>query len=206
MIQVIAMQILYGTSMAAIFVLCLVLLWTARRILRSSPLTSGALSLVQFSGTAERIDFSTDSDSDYSDSDYSDYSEIGQFDLEPEVAEMSSTLVEPMAMEMLAPEAMTANQVATPSFAAEVKTPIHAMDEAPELKQIPTQTTEVAAETEVAAVPETKRSGLFAKHLPHGYNYMLEGLLLGVSILVLIRTQRSTWRYQRSMQSSDQVA
>src|ERR1700733_7534100 len=149
MIQVIAMQILYGTSMAAIFVLCLVLLWTARRILRSSPLTSGALSLVQFSGTAERIDFSTDSDSDYSDADYSDtdcanYSEIGQFDLEPEVAEISSALVEPMAMEMLALESMTANPVAIPSFVAEVKAPIHAMVEVPELKQLPTQTTEVA--------------------------------------------------------------
>jgi hypothetical protein len=60
---------------------------------------------------------------------------------------------------------------------------------------------------DVVKEPESKRTGLFAKHLPHGYNYMLEGLLLGVSVFVLIRTQRSNWRYQqRSLRSSDQVA
>ena len=78
--------------------------------------------------------------------------------------------------------------------------------ETPALSQMDVQMTEIVESSDVAAQPETKRNGRFMKHLPHGYNYLLEGLLLGVSVFVLVRTQRSTWRYQRSLQSSDQVA
>ncbi|MDR5727868.1 MAG: hypothetical protein RB191_10620 [Terriglobia bacterium] len=56
----------------------------------------------------------------------------------------------------------------------------------------------------VAPVPSTRRARI-AAHLPFEYNYLLECLLLGVSIFVLIRTQRSTAR-SKSAQSSDQVA
>jgi hypothetical protein len=190
--QVVAMQILYGAAMAAIFMLCLVLLWTARKILRSSPLTSGELSLGRLHESIDRSDYSTETD----------YAEIAQFDLEPEVAEFSTSLMDPMAMEMMASVSSVANETMASPTAAQIQKPMQSTMETP-----PTPQTEVLVETaEVVEEPEAKRRGRFAKHLPHGYNYMLEGLLLGVSVFVLIRTQRSTWRYQRSLQSSDQVA
>lgn len=186
------MQILYGTAMAAIFMLCVVLLWTARRILRSSPLASGQLSLGRLHEMTDRSDFSTETD----------YAEIAQFDLEPEVAEISTSLLDPIALEMMASASSVANETMAAPIEAQIQEPMQAAMETPAPAQIDA-ITEAAA---VVAEPEAKRSGRFAKHLPHGYNYMLEGLLLGVSVFVLIRTQRSNWRYQRSLQSSDQVA
>ncbi len=186
------MQILYGTAMTAIFMLCLVLLWTARRILRSSPLTSGELSLGRLHEMTERSDFSTETD----------YAEIAQFDLEPEVAEISTSLLDPVTLEMMASASRVANEPMSAPIQSETLEPIQALLETPSVPQM-----EVLVEAaDVVAEPEAKRAGRFAKHLPHGYNYMLEGLLLGVSVFVLIRTQRSSWRYQRSLQSSDQVA
>jgi hypothetical protein len=190
------MQILYGTTMAAIFVLCLVLLWTARRILRSSPLTSGELSLVSLHVAMDRNDFSPEPD----------YAEIAQFDLEPEVAEISSSLIDPLALEMMTSGTSAANETMPDPIAAQVQAPMQATVETPALSQMDVQMTEIVESSDVAAQPKTKRNGRFMKHLPHGYNYLLEGLLLGVSVFVLVRTQRSTWRYQRSLQSSDQVA
>jgi hypothetical protein len=185
------MQILYGTAMAAIFMLCLVLLWTALRILRSSPLTSGQLSIASVYESVDGSDSSKETD----------YAEIAQFDLEPEVAEISTRLLDPIALEMMTSANSVENGSMTVPMAAQVQKPMREAMEMPENQQ-----TELLVEAADVAEPETKRSGRFAKHLPHGYNYMLEGLLLGVSVFVLIRTQRSNWRYQRSLQSSDQVA
>jgi len=183
------MQILYGTAMTAIFMLCLVLLWTARRILRSSPLTSGQLSLSPVYASDAQDDSSMETD----------YAEIAQFDLEPEVAEISTSLLDPIALEMMA----SANSLATETMTAPTATEI----QEPMQTATATQTEVLVEAADVVAEPDAKRSGRFSKHLPHGYNYMLEGLLLGISVFVLIRTQRSTWRYHhRSLQSSDQVA
>ncbi|MGC1871913.1 MAG: hypothetical protein WA700_13225 [Acidobacteriaceae bacterium] len=186
------MQILYGTAMAAIFMLCVVLLWTARRILRSSPLTSGEFSLAGAQAPIYEGDFDAETD----------YAEIAQFDLEPEVAEISTSLIDPIALEMMTSARSVSNETATAPIAAQVQEPMQAAMETP----APAQTEVLVEAADVVAQPEAKRSGRFTKHLPHGYNYMLEGLLLGISVFVLIRTQRSNWRYQRSLQSSDQVA
>ncbi len=184
------MQILYGTAMAAIFMLCVVLLWTARRILRSSPLSSGQFSLAGAQAPIYESDFDTETD----------YAEIAQFDLEPEVTEISTSLIDPMALEMMASASSVANEPMAATIAVQ-----EAIQETIETPASPP--TEVLVEaSDVVAEPAAKRGGRFTKHLPHGYNYMLEGLLLGVSVFVLIRTQRSNWRYQRSLRSSDQVA
>jgi hypothetical protein len=132
-----------------------------------------------------------------------DYADIAQYDLEPEVAQISTSLLDPIALEMMASANSVATETMTAPMAAEILEPMQAAME----MQTPLQTEELFEAADVVAEPETKRSGRFAKHLPHGYNYMLEGLLLGVSVFVLIRTQRSNWRYHhRSLQSSDQVA
>ena len=187
------MQILYGTAMTAIFMLCLVLLWTARRILRSSPLTSGQLSLSPVYASVGQDDSSMETD----------YAEIAQFDLEPEVAEISTSLLDPIALEMMASANSLATETMTAPIAAEIQEPMQAAMATPASTH-----TEVFVEAaHVVAEPDAKHSGRFTKHLPHGYNYMLEGLLLGISVFVLIRTQRSSWKYHhRSLQSSDQVA
>lgn len=177
------MEILYGTTMAAIFVLCLVLLWTARRILQSSPLTSGELSLTHANEVTDQSELS----------DEPNYAEIAQFDIEPTVAEISPSLIDPVALEMMASEERVVELAQVPVLT-------------PELPQTEVQLTEIAESSEILAQPAAKRGTRTAKHLPHGYNYLLEGLLLGVSVFVLVRTQRSTWRYHRSLQSSDQVA
>ncbi|HZC43297.1 MAG TPA: hypothetical protein VE195_03925 [Acidobacteriaceae bacterium] len=127
------------------------------------------------------------------------YAEIAQFDLEPEITQISTSLIDPIALEMMASVSSAASESIAPSNATQVQQPMQAAMETPALPQ-----TDVIVEA--AAKPEIKRAGRFMKHLPQGYNYMLEGLLLGVSVFVLIRTQRSTWRYQRSLRSSDQVA
>lgn len=186
------MQILYGTAMAAIFMLCLVLLWTARRILRSSPLTSGQLSLAPVYASIDNSDSSTETD----------YADIAQFDLEPEVAEISTSLLDPIALEMMASAGSVADEPTTAPIVAQVQEPMQTALETP----APPQTEVQVEAVDVVAEPDSKHSGRFSRHLPHGYNYMLEGLLLGVSVFVLIRTQRSSWRYQQSLQSSDQVA
>jgi hypothetical protein len=186
------MQILYGAAMAAIFMLCLVLLWTARKILRSSPLSSGELSLGRLHESIDRSDYSAETD----------YAEIAQFDLEPEVADISTNLMDPIALEMMASVSSVANETTAAPIATHVQQPMQATMETPTQPQMDM----LVEAADVVAEPDAKRGGRFTKHLPHGYNYMLEGLLLGVSVFVLIRTQRSTWRYQRSLHSSDQVA
>ena len=192
------MQILYGTAMTAIFMLCLVLVWTARKILRSSPLTSGQLSLVPTYASINDSESSTGID--YAEI---DYAEIAQFDLEPEVAEISTSLLDPIALEMMASANSMGTETMTAPIARQIKEPMQAATETAAFPQA-----EVLVEAaDVVADPDAKRGGRFTKHLPHGYNYMLEGLLLGVSVFVLIRTQRRTSRYHhRSLQSSDQVA
>ncbi len=186
------MEFLYGTTMAAIFVLCLVLLWTARRILRSSPLSSGELSLARLHGAIDRSRSSTEPD----------YAAIAQFDLGPAVAEISPSLIDPLALEMMA--AKQRAQIET--VAEPMQAPIQAAVETPAQPQMDSQLADVAENSEASAQPEAKRDRRIAKRLPHGYNYLLEGLLLGVSVFVLLRTQRSTRRHHRSLQSSDQVA
>jgi hypothetical protein len=187
------MQILYGAAMTAIFMLCLVLLWTARRILRSSPLASGQLSLVPAYASIDDSQSSTEID----------YAEMARFDLEPEVAAISTSLLDPIALEMMASANSIATETVTAPIAEQIQEPMQAVAATPAHPQ-----TEVVIEAaDRVAEPEAKRTGRFSKRLPLGYNYMLEGLLLGVSVFVLIRTQRSNWRYHhRSLQSSDQVA
>jgi hypothetical protein len=132
-----------------------------------------------------------------------DYAEIAQFDLEPEVAEISPSLLDPIALEMMASASSIATDTATAPTANQIQEPMQAATATP----VPPQAGVLAEAADVVPEPNAKRRSRFTKHFPHGYNYMLEGLLLGVSVFVLIRTQRRNWRYQhRSLQSSDQVA
>lgn len=172
------MEILYVTTMAAVFVLCLALLWTARRILRSSPLTSGELSLTHVDETTDRNELFAQPN----------FVEIALSHCESEIAEISPSLIDPVALEMMAAEQTMAEPIQTPEMPL---TDVHL--------------TEISESSEVPIEAVEKRSGRITKRLPHSYNYLLECLLLGVSLVVLVRTQRSSARH-RSLMSSDQVA
>ncbi len=172
------MEILYVTTMAAVFVLCLALLWTARRILQSSPLTSGELSLIHVDETIDRSELSAQPN----------FVEIALSHCEPEIAEISPSLIDPVALEMMASEQAMAEPIQTPEMPL---TDVHSTV-IPESSEVPVQSVE-------------KRGARITRRLPHGYNYLLECLLLGVSVVVLVQTQRSSARH-RSIMSSDQVA
>lgn len=175
------MEILYGTTMAAVFVLCLALLWTTRRILQSSPLTSGELSLMQGDETTDRSELSAQPN----------FVEIALAQCETDVAEIRPDLIDPVALEMMAAE-------------ARMEEPIQAPAQSSEMPLADVHLTEITESSEVPVQSVEKRTRI-TRRLPHGYNYLLECLLLGVSVFVLVRTQRSSAR-QRSLMSSDQVA
>lgn len=172
------MEILYGTTMAAVFVLCLALLWTTRRILQSSPLTSGELSLIHVDETTDRSELSAQPN----------FVEVALSQCETGIAEISPSLIDPIALEMMASEHTLAEPIQTPEMPL---TDVHL--------------TEISESSEVPVQPVEKRGTRITKRLPHGYNYLLECLLLGVSVVVLVQTQRSSARH-RSLMSSDQVA
>lgn len=203
------MQILYGTATAAIFMLCLVLLWTSRRILRSSPIPNAEFSLARLHEAIERNSFAAQTR----------YADIAPLGLEPEVAEISNSLLDSIALDMPASATSLPGEWMNAPVAVQVQEAMQPILEMPPQPQIEflaepqvdflvEPRVEVAVESaDAIAEPEPKRNGRIAKHTTHGYNYMLEGLLLGVSVFVLIRTQRSNWRYhERSLRSSDQVA
>ncbi len=176
------MQILYVVTMIAIFVLCIALFSTARRILHSTSRPGGELSLVHLKSAIEPYE----SDVELKPVDMADLPPQAEDFEPPPIAE------EPTLAAVAAPPAEMQEAVPT-----EEATPSEA----------PQDIASVATEDhhEIRRPNRPSRRSRIAAHLPGGYNYFLECLLLGVSIVVLVQTQRSTSRY-RSELSSDQVA
>jgi hypothetical protein len=221
--QVIAMEILYVTTMVAIFVLCLALLVTARRILRSSPLTNGDLSISSV---------------------YETQMPIGTFDQEDEEADspnfedavrarMDSVVSRQAEQEHVSTESVLANWVTAPLAttermserdthwevarheyrAEEFGTTTAVIDDpdsipavaAMEDTEIDLQAVDIPIQASAARVaeseemptsgkPRKEKRSRERKLLPSGYGYALECLLLGVSVLALVATQRGVFR------------
>ncbi len=213
------METLYVTTMIAIFVLCLALLSTARRILRSSPLSSGELSLSRmYDMRTPENDSATFSPEEVTESE----DPRSDFALTTHAAEkvgaVESWMTAPLISETLVAESSfaeprsshdfeTENSVAesgakkpgmTSSVASESAKEDHAM-----AHTVHPETASVAEE--VAEQPigarRGKKSVRVRKQLPHSYSYVLECLLLGVSLVVLVKTQRSNSR-NRALESS----
>ncbi len=221
------MQILYVTAMIAISVLCVALFSTSRRVLRSKPAFGGELSLTHLKSAIE----SYESDVQLNPVDMAMFPPPEREYVEPpsipenfavstviapedEVQEAVLTPEDEVQEAVLTPEDEVQEAVLTPEDEVQeaVLTPADEVWEAlltPEPTSVETPESVPSAEIVenqeiVAPVPPTRRARI-AAHLPFEYNYLLECLLLGVSIFVLIRTQRSTAR-SKSAQSSDQVA
>lgn len=186
--QVVAMQILYVIAMLAVFVLCVALLSTARRILRSSPLASGQLAL---SSIQDDISWSDDDD---------------LVEIRPVATRMSSLRASeddwnsdsdidelPVADEIELPELVTAQT-------AQIET------EPIVLGQTMSSSTVAVQETSNISAAEEPQTHRFRKPSRKTYNYALECLLLGVSAWVLIQTQRSNMQQRMPHSSRDRVA
>lgn len=183
--QVVAMQILYGFAVLAVFVLCVALLSTARRILRASPLESGQLAL------------SSIQDFDRSDDDGLMEIHAVEAPSHPEETpsiEWKDDLEEenlPQAHEVEISELTIGETAASqPSSAAFVQA----------MSPLPVDNLEIVSESEEQ---DTFR---FRKPSRRTYNYALECLLLGISAWVLIQTQRTNMQQRVSHSSRDRVA
>ena len=175
------MQIVYVSAMVAIFVLCLALLSTARRILHSTPLTSGQLSIstnYDLEGPqAETLARVNEAEN------FAPVVQAAYSDPDPDFAEPAlsqATAVEP------ASQFVPAKPIeARPLFA----TPLPSIVQAP---------TPIAAPKKVANLLPARKAIRMRKPSRRVYNYAFECLLLGVSALVLIKTQRGVMRYRGS--------
>ena len=175
------MQILYVVTMIAIFVLCIALFSTARRILHSTSRPGGELSLVHLKSAIEPYESDVE------------LKPVDMADLPPQAEDFEPP---PIAEE--------------PTLAAVAAPPAEMQEAVPRRRPRRAKRRNIASVAtedhhEIRRPNRPSRRSRIAAHLPGGYNYFLECLLLGVSIVVLVQTQRSTSRY-RSELSSDQVA
>ena len=183
------MEILYGFGMIAVFVLCLALLSTARRILRSSPLSS-----TQF-GTTRMYDV------EHAEEELLDGTGSTRV-LAPavEAAHFESTLVldEPLILESIAMESAVIEGTPAKTIVAE---PVIAA-------ALPAAISTEAAEPVEPENSWASKWARFPKPTRQTYNYALECLLIGISAYALIKTQRETQRFKAAptTASRDRVA
>jgi hypothetical protein len=181
------MQILYVVGMMAVFVLCLALLSTARRILRSSPLESGQLALSSIQ--------------DFERSDDEGFIEVHTVNA---ISPIEDTEVQ-WGEDFEGFEAK-AVEAETPAVARELPAQ-EAPVAAEEIALVPNAPIVAVAEEAVETGPaEAPRAVSFRKSSRRTYNYALECVLLGVSAWVLIQTQRSNMQHRQPHHSSDRVA
>lgn len=182
------MQILYITSMIAIFVLCLTLLSTVRRILGKSPLQSGELGLSRMYGmnplhelhdTTEREEVDSPKTASYA---AETVHEGGPFDATENI---QSAPVPAMVMPTEPPSVTPISRESS----AEV-------NQEPADQRVPAKRRKTWMQQNV----RTDRSST------SNYNYLLEAFLIGISVVVLVQTQRSISRYRSMPGSSQDVA
>jgi hypothetical protein len=188
-LQVVSMHILYVTTMIAVFALCIALFTTARRILRASPLQSGELSLPGLDGFAN--------DFDVADS-------VRERRPDPEEA-VFSTPHPAMSAEGLIEKIKAADQQNVPTIRESIfAEDADAMEDAS--REIHSQAKDTFAKGPKEVHPETVNTLPARKSSTPAYKYALEVLLIGVSVAVLVRTQRSTARFRVPKSSRDRVA
>lgn len=185
------MQILYVTTMVAVFVLCVALLTTARRILRTTPLQAGEFVLPRIDGLAKYLE---------------------------QPAELQS---QQKAIEEDAIASGPALSMSAESFIAEIKTVEQAHTERVDLSESvehaygvesafhrTSSTASGNGPKDPYSAPEPQLGGIVPARKPStpAYKYFLEVLLIGVSVVVLVRTQRSTARLRLPHSSRGRVA
>ncbi len=200
------MQILYLVAIFAVFILCVAMLSTARRVLRSSPLASGQL------GISRIYDVERPEEDGFEEL----HSELAVPGIE---AEHENLYLPPFKVADREPEPATV-YVAHAEIRAEaaVSAPIQPVAET--LSEATDFDAFEAAYMHAGEQQETGRPFLARNknsrdkgegfHLPRPsrqtYQYALECLLLGVSAWVLIKTQQSNMKYRLQQSSQGRVA
>lgn len=177
------MEILYVIGMIAVFVLCLTLLSTARRILRATP-----LSITE--GSARTYDLQQPNDDALTES--SARLLFPTIETAPLEINSAAALVldEPLVLEAATTQATVPEMIA-------------AIEPAPSATNV---RPEELAEEEIAESPRTGMWSRFPKPTRQTYNYALECVLIGVSAWVLIQTQRDALRQRSAQPSHGRVA
>lgn len=184
------MEIMYVIAIVAVFVLCLALLSTARRILRSSPLASGSLTL------------SSPYDEEHFDaiqaSDYLQEEEMALSNFKARNADYSDSGETPSDKNNVVTHA--AIETARDEFNTQpvLNSPIAGDDVAVDKYE--------SAMTYDSHAEEVEEGSRVQKSSRRTYNYALECLLLGISAWVLIKTQQSNLRYRLPRAHQDRVA
>jgi hypothetical protein len=173
------MEILYVIGMIAVFVLCLVLFSTARRILGTS-----SLSIAQVVGSRTYGGMRLESDmlEDVSSARVIPTDEAVRF-------ESSLAIDEPLLFETTARTAFIAP--APPASSIDSATPGWIEED-----ELP----------EIAEPPQKSKWSWLPKPTRQTYNYALECALLGVSAWLLIRTQQDAMRNRSTQSSRNRVA
>lgn len=193
------MEILYVLAIIAVFVLCIALLSTARKILRSSPLSSGQLGLARIHSP--------------------ELSEVEDFD-EMESLDQPLSRAKPLVRTEagFVPSTEAAGDIlwenelpvaiADSTVARQALPPAAAAPGVAALVSMPTAAAcfDPPQFEPVAGASPASRWARFRKPSRRTYNYALECALLGVSAWVLIRTQRSMVRNRSLMASQNRVA
>lgn len=185
------MQIFYVTAMFAVFALCIVLFTTARRILRASPLQSGELGLPRFEG--------------FADSSQESAGLRWQPRSNDDVVDSGTAL--PMSAEAYLEEIKAVEQVPAETF-ERFESPEDEY-ESPSTPHRKSSAVIYPVLVDSSASAEEPRSGEIMRTrrtTTPAYTYFLEVLLIGVSAVVLVQTQRSTSRYRMAQPSRERVA
>lgn len=221
------MEILYVVGMIAVFVLCLALFSTARRILRSSALSNGQFGASRMydvespeDETSEELS-STKMDTPAlkaifgrSNVAKNDFALMDDFDVieapkaESPMAESAiarTAMIEPVMAESVVPEVVSPETITAATTWTTAIVEEESVMAAYVPPAIPSWAEKLADEDDFEQ-PQTNNWTRFRNPSRQKYNYALECLLLGVSAWVLLRTQRGTLRYRLSQTASDRVA
>ncbi len=226
------MEILYLTAVLAVIALCIALFSTARRILHSTPLTNGDLSITQmerltqsWEPIAQRSFEETALPLDKPGTEHAE-DNLNEDNLNEDNLNMD---------EYLLPQVNTVAEVHREEFVApsmQISTPEQPRDlyysetpHAPEIHIQPKTILEHKIEVQpkamhedwmkaqpqairedrIEAQPRTVRENRMEISSPRTPHYLLECLLIGVSVFVLVKTQKSTAQY-RSERAVNRVA
>lgn len=194
------MQLLYGFGMLAVFVLCLALLSTARRILRTSPLSNtqfGTTRMYEVDQVEELMEGISSTRIHASNI----ASNIDAADVE--AALITNPILEPNEAQGF--DATSGQAAPAIHLLAETAIPAESTQESP---AVPTVLAfSEPAELELPAAPaRASKWARFPKPTRQAYNYAFECLLIGVSAWVLFKTQRDTFHSAAAALSRNRVA
>ncbi|MHB8303201.1 MAG: hypothetical protein ACYDC6_10260 [Acidobacteriaceae bacterium] len=192
-IRVTVMQLLYVLAMVAVFVLCVALLIAARRILRAFPPHSGGLGLQRHEAVALGTTDGVREGPNLKHSPLHEDEHALPIEVETGYAHAEPGVEPHSAMgNLLAPSAQVF---------------VGTAEDASRTERINAQRDDDAERIRLCPPPnQAGRTQRRSKSSTPTYAYVLEVLLIAVSMVVLVRTQRSNSRYRVAASSRERVA